>query len=82
MKNDIKPSERMWRTLMRVDGHRINGIMFIIPGWDYRTPVFVPWDQIDERFHGKCDKVGFRLHCYCNTGEDDMKKLKFERWED
>lgn len=78
----MKPSERMWRTLMRVDSQRMGGVMFIIPGWDHRTPVFVPWENIDKKYHQACTNVGFRLHCHCNIGAEDARELCFERWED
>ena len=70
----VTPQNRRWRTLLRViDVHEHDGVFVVIPGWNSRIAVLIPWDQVALAIRPKV-RVGVR--CYGNVC------LGAESWED
>ena len=81
--NEISPSQRMWRTLIRVTSKHKDGVLFEIPG---RTGMEekIAWcskDNIPSAIF-ETMKRDARYHVECNFGCEDITKLRFEKWED
>jgi len=77
----MNPTDRMWRTLVRVDSVRSDSIDAIIPGWNVRRKVFI-WKQGIPPYIFKRLKEGDRLHVTCNIGAEDVEDLCFDGWEE
>ena len=77
----MNPTDRMWRTLVRVTRVGTDSIDVIIPGWDVRRNVYV-YKQGIPPYIFKRMKEGDRLHAQCNIGANTVEELCFDRWED
>lgn len=70
----VTPQNRRWRTVFRIiDVHEVDGVFAVVPGWNHRIAVLIPWDQVAESIRPKI-KVGDR--CYGNVC------LGADSWED
>lgn len=75
----MKPSERKWRTLVRVIALTPTGAWFAIPGWNPGVSVFIRDEDIPSEI-GKLE-VDRRLHVRCNIGCERADMLEFSDWE-
>jgi len=77
----ILSTERMWRTLVRVERVLANGnVDLIIPGRNVHLAVMCPKAAIPPYIY-KTMKKGERYHVECNIGAKYDADLCFDRWE-
>lgn len=79
-KQEIKPSQKMWRTLVRVHSVNIDGVCLIIPGWSTHVKVWCPSCAIPPAIFQNM-KEGNRYHVGCNIGAEKREELCFDGWE-
>lgn len=84
MNNKTKPTEKMWRTLVRVTyiNSAVENVWFIIPGWDVEEEVPIKKQNIPLKIL-KTMKIGKRYHVKCNIGAENWRDLLFyfNSWE-
>jgi len=77
---EIHPTERMWRTLVRVRNVCRNAVVLYIPGRGYGETAVCPKAAIPPVIFNSM-KDGARYHVECNIGAKDWNDLCFDRWE-
>ncbi len=76
----IKPSNRMWRALVRVVGINDECVTIVVPGWDWRQEVSVSIEDIPIAIR-EVLAIGKYLHVKVNVGADNRDELVFCDWE-
>lgn len=78
----MKPSERPWRTLIRVcDVDHADGFFHVIlPGWDSRAKVRLDLEEVPDEIR-ELVEPGKRFHAKVNIGAESKSDLHFEDWE-
>ena len=81
--NEIPPSMKMWRTLIRIENFNENQIDFVVPSWDYTVMVSLNRDTLPDFVNENLnkDKLPFRLFAKCNIGNENKNELLFSDWE-
>lgn len=77
---NISPTKRLWRTLIRVVSIDKDTVGVIIPGYDVNVPVEISINKIPSKIR-KNIKEGNRYHVMCNIGADRREDLVFGKWE-
>lgn len=83
----VKPSQRLWRTLLRVVGSDINvfypnksWIYVEIPAWDRSKTVTICLADIPKNKRDLL-RIGYRFHAHVNIGAEKIDDLKFDSLE-
>ena len=80
----IRPDQKMWRTLVRVDNKLAHGVGLFIPGlfgqFGTNFTVFCPRKAIPPTIF-ETMKEGKRYHVGCNIGCQRVNDLCFDGWE-
>ena len=77
---EILPTERMWRTLVRVRNVCRDAVVLYIPARGYGE-MAVCYKQAIPPAIFKTMKPDARYHVECNIGAEDWNDLCFDRWE-
>ena len=84
----MKPSQKMWRTLVRVDEVvpevrfvSMAGVWVFVPGYTTENHVWVPFEAIPPAIYANMEN-GKRYHVRCNIGAEHISELCFDGWED
>ena len=79
---EIRPEQRMWRTLVRVTARFPDGVVLMIPGLrEGNCECFCPRKAIPPVIFEDM-KENERYHVGCNRGAEDIADLCFDGWED
>ena len=78
----MKSSERLWRTLVRVESvdERKGRVYVVIPGWDINQRIRIDLKDIPKDMHRQL-QPDFRCHAQVNIGVHKGGDLKFSKWE-
>ena len=78
----MKPSEKLWRTLIRVsDVDHADGFFHVIlPGWDSRAKVRLDLKEVPDEIR-RLVKPDKRFHARVNIGAESKSDLRFDDWE-
>ena len=76
------PSQRPWRTLVRVVGVDAEHKCFyaVVPAWSARIAVEIRIDSLPDDV-AKLVAPGRRFHALVNTGSEEASNLRFSKWE-
>lgn len=83
----MNPSEKEWRTLIRVIRHDEDNLYVILPCFDPHQEVVLPKADIPEYalnvIENEIDEKGvYRFHIQCNIGAENAEDLTFSApWE-
>lgn len=80
MDEQILPSEKFWRTLVRITKQSENFVYFVVPAWNAFDIVCVRKVMIPKEIRETLE-IHNRYHVECNIGEEVKHKLKFKNWE-
>lgn len=77
----MKPSERLWRTLVRITSvdQRKGIFRVVVPGWNHRVWIKLNLCDLPEQFQ-KAAMKDFRLHAMVNIGAEKARDLRFSGW--
>lgn len=75
-----RPTDKLWRTLIRVEFIAGREAHVVVPAWDSKQVVKVKLSQIPEHIKSHLYE-GKRLHARVNIGADEAKDLRFSDWE-
>ena len=81
MEDRILPTEKMWRTLVRVKNVFLEFVVLIVPGFSVREEVHCNVNGIPPAIY-KNMKPGNRYHVGCNIGAQEKNSLCFDGWEE
>jgi hypothetical protein len=82
--NEIPPSMKMWRTLIRIEDFNEDKIDFVVPSWDHTVTVSLDRNTLPDFVNENLNKevkLPFRLFAKCNIGTEDKNELMFSDWE-
>jgi hypothetical protein len=73
-------TNRMWRTLLRVVSKEDDKLRVVIPGWNPREQIEIPYNIIPPEILAGLEP-GSRFHARVNIGAEEAEDLRFEGWE-
>lgn len=78
--DQVLPSQRMWRALVRIEIVQPSYIKVCVPAYDKRTRFVIPKETlpVDLRQHVQ---AGMRVHARVNIGAETKRDVNFEDWE-
>ena len=76
----IKSTQKMWRTLVRIEDKWPDIVTLIIPCFDVNLALCCPRKAIPPAIYSSMKK-GKRYHVGCNIGADYPSEICFDGWE-
>jgi hypothetical protein len=71
----------MWRTLVRVIAVEDHAIWFTVPSYMPRVAILISKEILPLNIV-ELAVVGRRFHAMANIGCEDIRQLRFEKWEE
>ena len=80
MSDELQPSKKMWRTLIRVIDTDPDTTQLYIPAWGMPEIVTIPTKDIGEEVRDKITP-SYRCFAHVNIGAESAADLMFDKWE-
>ena len=78
---DVLPSQRLWRTLIRVEHFNDSFAYFKIWAYDTRATIEIPLSDLPEGIKKRIEAYQIHFHARVNIGAEKDADLRFEDWE-